>query len=100
MVVERIIRLSLDIDDKEMKPKTKIVNDFLKKMHFENKKTLFVFDAKSAKKFVLASRNIPSVSLVEVRSINPYLVLHSKQIVFFKESLPVLMSHFLHHADK
>lgn len=87
--------IGLSSNSLKTEPKTKIVADFLRKVDFYNKKTLFVFPKLEKNSLVLASRNIPDLNLTDARSINPYQVLNNKKIVFVADSLEVLKTHFL-----
>jgi len=80
-------------DFKEVGPKTKKANQILNKLNLKNKKVTFYLGEKE-EKAALAFRNIPTVSLANVLTINPYQVLNGGILVFTKESLKRLKSKF------
>ncbi len=85
----------LSSDVLKITPKTKIMIKFLETLKFYSQKILFVFLKIERNNFILASRNIPKVSFVEVKSLNAYQILNHDKIVFFEESLSVLQKNFL-----
>lgn len=82
------------LEDKALtiKPKTKIFTNFLKKLELLGQNNLIVLLKKEKNNLILAMRNIPGVSFVDVNSLNPYLVLKSKNLVFIENSLEVFKS--------
>jgi len=76
-------------------PKTKKIIDLFKKLNLSSSKILFIFPKIQKNDFLLAVRNIPDINLVEVGTINPYLILKNEKIVFFDESIDVLKKHFI-----
>jgi len=79
------------LDEKEltMKPKTKIVVNFLKKLKLIGKNNLMILKKMETNNLVLAMRNIPNISFVDVNSLNPYLILKSSSLIFIENALEV-----------
>lgn len=77
-----------------MKPKTKTISDFMKKIDMADKTTLIVLPKLEAKGVALAARNIPQISIMEAASINPYAVLSNEQILFVEDAIGIVSSHF------
>ncbi len=78
-----------------VKPKTKEVSGFLKKLDIDSKKVLLVLPKLEKNNLVMASRNIPNVELADVRSLNTYTVMKQDKIVFVQNALAVLEKHYL-----
>ncbi|MGB9707447.1 MAG: 50S ribosomal protein L4 [Microgenomates group bacterium] len=78
-----------------IQPKTKEALKILEKSNILGEKNLFIFSHFKKKNFLLALRNIPGVNFVEVKTLNPYLVLNYKKIIFFEDALKTLEDHFL-----
>jgi len=71
--------------------KTKELSGVLKKLELGSRgPNLLVLDKE--KKVRLAARNIETVGLTEVFSLNPYQVLRSKQIIFSKKAIDSLIN--------
>lgn len=69
------------------KPKTKIFDNFLKKLGFKNEKVLFVFKGpEDKKKLVLSVRNIENVKYDYFDRINAYEILNSDRVIFEEET--------------
>ncbi len=82
-----------------IKPKTKIFVNFLEKLELLDKNNLIVFLKMEKNNLILAMRNIPGISFIEVRSLNPYLILKSNNIIFLESSLEVFKNK-LKHVNK
>ncbi len=85
----------LDDNIAEMKPKTKIIADFLKVADIDERKVLFVLPKVSREGFVLSARNISNSSLIQADTLNPYAVLNTRQLVFVGDALQKLEEHFI-----
>ena len=73
-----------------MKPKTKTVVNFLKELKLIGKNNLMIMKKISGKNnLILAMRNVPGVSFVDVNSLNPYLILKSDNLIFLENALEV-----------
>lgn len=72
-----------------MKPKTKTVVNFLKKLGLIGKNNLMILKKMETNNLVLAMRNIPNISFVDVNSLNPYLILKSSSLIFIENALEV-----------
>lgn len=75
-----------------IKPKTKIFVNFLEKLLLLDKNNLIVLLKMEKNNLILAMRNIPGISFIDARSLNPYLVLKSNNIIFIENSLEVFKS--------
>ena len=75
-----------------IEPKTKIFVNFLEKLLLLNKNNLIVLLKIEKNNLILAMRNIPGISFIDARSLNPYLVLKSNNIIFIENSLEVFKS--------
>ena len=73
--------------------KTKLVAGFLSTLGLANKRTLFIFPKIGKNNFILASRNIPLASLVDVFTLNPYNLLQAHKVIFVDNALSVLEKH-------
>jgi len=87
--------IALSDDALQIKPKSKIVAKFLKTVEFGGKKTLFVLPKMDDNNFRLAARNIEGVSLSDIGSLNPYILMNAQKIVFVTKALGMLEGHFL-----
>ncbi len=72
-----------------MKPKTKTVVNFLKKLELIGKNNLMILKKMETNNLVLAMRNISNLTFTDVNSLNPYLVLKSSSLIFVENSLEV-----------
>jgi len=45
--------------------------------------------------FVLATRNLSGVDLIDCQSLNTYQILNSTKLIFFESSIDVFKNHFL-----
>ena len=72
-----------------MKPKTKTVSNFLSELKLIGKNNLMILKKLETNNLVLAMRNIPNISFVDVNSLNPYLVLKSSSLIFVENALEV-----------
>lgn len=67
-------------------PKTKIFDNFLKKVGFKNEKILFIFkNSDDRKNFILSVRNLPLVKYDYINRINAYEILESDRLIFEEE---------------
>ncbi len=78
-----------------MKPKTKDVSAFLKSLKIDTKKVLVVLPEVAKNGFMLSSRNIPNVEIIQASTVNPYSVLNNSTIMFVGDALKSLENHFL-----
>ncbi len=79
----------------QIKPKTKKFASLLKNANLNEKKILLVLPEMKKNNLVLASRNIPRLTLKDTKSLNAFDVLNSEKIIFVKQALDLLKSHFL-----
>lgn len=91
---ENAVRI-LTEDGADMKPKTKVIADFINAVKIEGKKILFVLPKVTRNGFVLSARNIPEVEIVQADTINPYAVLHTKELIFVGDAMKKLEEHFI-----
>ncbi len=74
-------------------PKTKVFNNFLKKLGFAGEKVLFVFkNSDDRKNLILSVRNIPCVKYDYIDKINAYEILDSDRLIFEEEVFENLKS--------
>lgn len=79
----------------EIEPKTKNFSSLLRSAQLADKKVLLVMPEAKKNNLVLASRNIPGVSVTNAVSLNTYEVLNSDKIVFVGKAIEALTNHFL-----
>jgi large subunit ribosomal protein L4 len=72
-----------------MKPKTKIIVDFLKELKLIGKNNLMIMKKMEKNNLVLSMRNISNITFVDVNSLNPYLILKSSSLIFVENALEV-----------
>ncbi len=70
-----------------IEPKTKIFVNFLKNLKLFNKNNLIILSKMEKNNLIFAMRNISGVSFVDVKSLNPYLVLKSNNLIFVENAL-------------
>jgi large subunit ribosomal protein L4 len=82
------------LEDKALtiEPKTKIFINFLKQLKLSGKNNLIVLLKMEKNNLILAMRNIPKISFIDIRSLNPYMVLKTNNIIFIENSLEVFKS--------
>lgn len=76
------------------KAQTKIAVQTLSALGATAKKILFVVDSADSK-MLCSFRNIPAVTTVNVRQLNPYQILTHHTIVFLEGAIDALESHVL-----
>ncbi len=86
---------ALSNESLKSKAKTSVFAAFLKQNKLENKKTLIVMDKLVKNNLVLASRNVPGVSITDVQSLNAFTVLNTQSLLFVEPSIAQLSTHFL-----
>ncbi|VVA43849.1 50S ribosomal protein L4 [Candidatus Roizmanbacteria bacterium] len=82
----------LDEKTLTMKPKTKTVVNFLKELKLIGKNNLMVLKKMETNNLVLAMRNIPNLTFVDLNSLNTYMVLKSSSLIFVENALEVFKS--------
>ncbi len=87
--------VGLSNDFLKMTAKTKEFANFLKLSGFENKSMVVILPKMEKNNLVLASRNIPHLTLLEAQSVNAYEVLKSKKILMVEGSVLALKEHFI-----
>lgn len=97
LTLKRKEQNAIGLTDESLKiePKTKNVLNFLKKLNLSQKKVLFILPSTEKNNLMLAARNLPNSQLIDVKSINPYVVLKNEKVVFLKSAVEVLSKHFL-----
>jgi large subunit ribosomal protein L4 len=73
----------------KMKPKTKPMADFLKKINKSNEKTLLVFSSEN-NNLVLSARNLDRLTLVSCDTVNPFQILNHRKVLLTENALKVL----------
>ena len=84
----------------DLKPKTKSMDLFFRSAGVGNGKVLVVVSQADDSNVVLASRNIPYVSLIDVHLLNPYLVVANSKVIFSSKALPKMKDYFLAKKDE
>jgi large subunit ribosomal protein L4 len=74
--------------------KTKTAYQFLKKVGFDGQRVTFVFPKIVDSSFMKALRNIENLQVTDAMSLNPYLVLKSKRLIFLETAFDVLKKHY------
>lgn len=72
-----------------MDPKTKTIANFLKELKLVGKNNLMILKKLETNNLVLAMRNIPNLSFIDVNSLNPYMILKSSNLIFVENALEV-----------
>lgn len=84
----------------EIAPKTKDMAKLIKNLALDGKNTKILLVIHEDKDNITrAARNLSGVSYASAKRLNTYEVLHTKMILFMKESVDVLQSHFLSGKD-
>lgn len=89
------------LEDKVLmeKPKTKEIYSFLKSIKQDNKKVIFILPKMEKNNFILSSRNINKVNIVDAKSLTTFEVLKEGLLIFLESSLEVFTKHFLKHEN-
>lgn len=74
----------------EIKPKTKLFTELLKKISINDRKILIIHQKSEKNNLLLAARNIKKMSICQVEMINPYIVLNSDVIMLTESSLDTI----------
>ncbi|MCP3659552.1 MAG: 50S ribosomal protein L4 [Bacteroidetes bacterium] len=82
-------KISVLEDFKFDKPKTKEYSSMLKKLSFENSKTLLILGAND-KNIFLSSRNLQNSNVTTVDFLNTYDILNAYKVIFSESALKVL----------
>ena len=80
-------------DLKKVEPKTKKMNEVLKKLNLAQKKVSFILP-KGFESVIRASRNIKGVNLMQVDLLTTYEILNGGQLLFAQESIKELEKSF------
>ncbi len=75
--------------------KTKNMASFLKSANLSKKSALLIIAKMEKNNLVLASRNLPKITLKDVKSLNAYELLQHNTVLFTEEALSVLLKHYL-----
>jgi len=78
----------------EIKPKTKNLISFFRKVNLEKDKKLLIVPEKEADNLRLAARNIPGVKIISVKSINCYQILNHQGILIIDKAIESIKKHF------
>lgn len=79
----------------DMQPKTREFAKFLKLAGFNDKSILMVLPDMKNDNLIKASRNLPGVTLTDVRSINAFEILKYKKIFMIQRAFTILEDQFL-----
>lgn len=83
----------------DMKIKTKDFATFISKSGHDNVKTLVVLSEVKKNGLVMSARNIENITIAQATTINPYMLLNSKKIIFVEDALTKLEDHFLKNNE-
>ena len=89
------------LEDKVLmtKPKTKEIFLFLESIKENNRRVIFVLPKMEKSNFILSSRNIKKVNIVDAKSLTTYEVLKEGSLIFLESSLEIFTNHFLKHEN-
>ena len=89
------------LEDKVLmtKPKTKEIFLFLESIKKNNRRVIFVLPKMEKSNFILSSRNIKKVNIVDAKSLTTYEVLKEGSLIFLESSLEIFTNHFLKHEN-
>jgi len=91
----------LDDEFLTIEPKTKKADSvFSKFADGKNPSLLLVYPADKADNLIQATKNLPYMELVNVKSINPYLFLKHKKILFLQKAIEELKDIYLGKKDE
>ena len=80
----------------DITPKTKEMASLIKNLSLEGqKKKILLVLSEDKDNIVRAARNFAGLTYTSAKRLNTYEVLHTKTLLFMKESVGVLQSHFL-----
>lgn len=82
-----------------MEPKTKLVAKFISQVGQKARRILFVVPKMEKNNLTLAVQNIPGVTIVDARSLNPFILLRAGKVIFVDNALSVFESHFLKNEN-
>jgi len=85
-----IILDNLDVQE----PKTKLMQDVIKKLPLKEKSALIVLP-KLEKNIVLAARNLPNIQTIEARKLNSLDIVSFKYLILLKDSIEEIKETFL-----
>lgn len=83
----------------DMNIKTKDFATFISKSGHENVKTLVILPEVKKNGLVMSARNIENITIAQATTINPYMLLNSKKIIFVEDALTKLEDHFLKNNE-
>jgi large subunit ribosomal protein L4 len=72
-----------------IKSKTKIFVNFLTQLKLLSESNLVILPKMEQNNLILAMRNIPGVTFVEVNSLNPYIILKNNNLIIIEKALEV-----------
>ncbi len=79
-------------------PKTKTVSNAMKAMKMQGK-ILVVMPKVEKNSFILSTRNIQNIDIVQATTINAYEVMNHNEIIFVNDAVQVLTDHFLKNEN-
>jgi len=91
--------LAISDDLTKIKPKTKLLAEFLKKIGLNDEKTLLVLAKKEKSNLILASRNLSGIEISDAMSINPFMILKNRKILITVSALDLLQKYFTKNED-
>ncbi len=82
-----------------MKPKTKIMNNFLKSVNLTKSSILLVVPNVGKNSLLYSSRNLSRITSVEANSINAYQILRNSNLLIVESALSLFEKRFLKHEN-
>jgi len=73
-----------------IEPKTKKMADFFKKINLEKDKKLLIIPKQEKNNLILATRNIPTVTIVGAESVNSYQILNHQKVLILAKAIDVI----------
>lgn len=97
------IKIISGLDKIELK--TKKMLEILRNLQLEDAKKRIPFNSllvlpEKIQNIILSTRNIPGIDMIDTKLLNTYEVLAHQNILFMKEALPILFSHFLNKENR
>lgn len=82
--------LGLSTDFLHIEAETKRMNEILKMLDLTNNKILLLLSKLEKSNLLLAVRNLPNMSVSDINSINPYIILKNQKIFILEDAVKLL----------
>lgn len=86
--------IGLDDNIQDIEPKTKLFSNILRSLNVDHNKLLLILPKLKKNNLLLAARNMPNVTISQINTLNPYLLLKSPKILILHEALKFFIKHF------